>query len=69
LLYASNRRGFMIWRWSYTDADTNLLNNNNFTTYVKRAGTEFDKNIQDSFGAILEQNIYGWEIYKLSRLK
>jgi len=69
LLYASNRRGFLYKDWSDIRPDIIFLKNNNFTTYVKKMDTEFDKNIQDSFDVTLEHNIYEWEIYKLSRLK
>ena len=66
LLYASNRRGFMDPGW-FGSIDTNFLKNNNFTIYVKKTSTEFDKGIQSTFNAMLEQSIYGWEIYRLSR--
>jgi len=70
LLYASNRKGFMNpdgWfdDESFINSIANLLRSNNFTLYVKKMSTEFDKNIQNSFDAILEQEIYGWGVYKL----
>jgi hypothetical protein len=67
LLYASNRRGFM--RQSDYNIDASFLTSNNFTKYVKRKDTKFYSNILDNFNVTLEQSVFEYEIYKLSRLK
>jgi len=64
-LYASNRRGFMIRSKS---PDKEMLKNNNFTTYIKRQGSEFDSIILNSFSLTLEYSINEWEIYKLHEI-
>jgi len=69
ILYASNRRGFMLSEPSYENKDTIFSMDINFTTLIKKEGTEITKNILDHFNIVPEVFIYDWEIYKLSRLK
>jgi len=62
-LYASNRRGFMIYKDN--SCEKNILRENNFTTYIKNSVSLVDNNIAESFIIVYELQIDGWEICKL----